>query len=132
MSRMVSAPVSRSDEQVTKGRLESLRAALNIYYGESAGQYPPRLDDSAFLRTQVGERALPEVRLKHHGHPPSNTVEAYPFTGADAKVDPARLRDTGHWLYDAATGLVIVDCTHPGWDGRPVWLGTQSGLGKDR
>lgn len=98
------------------GSLTALRSAIGSYAGEHGGRPPVRLDDAGFLKDFTGG-TLTAVGVGCLGHPESNAVETYPFLDAKGNVDPAKLKDTGHWLYDAKTGTLIIDCTHPS----PAW-----------
>ena len=105
-------------EGSTKGNCGAIKSAISIYYGDHNGIWPKRLDQPDFLGKYIDE--IPRVRLSHFGHPDSNMVETFPFLKPNGDLDPTLLRDTGHWLYDSATGTVAVDCTHRDDRGRPL------------
>ncbi|MBI5238993.1 MAG: hypothetical protein HY926_00830, partial [Elusimicrobia bacterium] len=95
-----------------RGALALLRFALTVYASENEGRSPQtlrQLEESGYIA------ALPRPLLAEHPDPPSET--AYPGQAPGGKP-PRRLKDSGGWGYDRASGTVFIDCTHQGPKGR--------------
>ncbi|HAT72526.1 MAG TPA: hypothetical protein DCS63_06900 [Elusimicrobia bacterium] len=92
------------------GRLGSVRSALQVYYGDTEGVFPERLD----LLTENGKylTGLPKLDLPGH----RETSEVLYLSGP--AVDPAKLTDTGGYAYYNAKaypvthGTLLLNCTH--------------------
>lgn len=93
------------------GNRHSLEETIAIYAADHHGKFPKHLSLSSLGREYLIE--IPKINLSHLGHQESAVVEEYPFLDSSGHVDPTKLKDTCHWLYDPKTGIVIVDCTHP-------------------
>jgi len=98
--------------------LSSLRSAVDLYDIDKA-RYPASLSDPRFLGPYIA--AIPDVRLEGKGHAPSAQVDSRDFLGADGRVEPAKLKDTGHWLYNPGNGRLIIDCTHESLKGNRIY-----------
>ncbi len=97
--------MAKSREAELPEKLDALRAAIAAYR-ERTKTYPKALQDAVL-------GGLPAVDLSFGlGHAPSSAVETFEFRQGAGQVDPASLKDTGRWLYDAKTGRLLIDCTH--------------------
>jgi len=94
------------------GNLKALRTVLAMHQGEK-GRYPSTLEGLAGMADFTG---LPELALPEHA-PTKRAVTYEDPVGADGRVDPGRIGDSGGWGYvgdpdDPAYGAVFIDCTH--------------------
>lgn len=93
-----------------KKALQKVRTALQIWFGDNGGKYPP---DLAAL-TPSYLPALPELRLP--GHSLTDKVTLITSKKYDAALEKA-VSDSGGWLYfsgeeSASRGLLVIDCSH--------------------
>lgn len=93
-----------------KKALQKVRTALQVWFGDNGGKYPP---DLAAL-TPSYLPALPELRLP--GHPLTDKVTVITSKKYDAALEKA-VGDSGGWLYfsgeeSANRGLLVIDCSH--------------------
>lgn len=93
-----------------KKELQKARTALQVWFGDNGGKYPP---DLAAL-TPSYLPALPELRLP--GHPLTDKVTAITSKKYDADLEKA-VGDSGGWLYfsgdeSSNRGLLVIDCSH--------------------
>jgi hypothetical protein len=98
------------DSRGNLGHLSSVRSALQVYYGDTEGLFPDRLDPLTVNAKYLAE--LPKLKLP--GHRETNDV----LYLSGPAVDPAKLTDTGGYAYyngkgDTVTyGTLILNCTH--------------------
>jgi len=100
--------VRKSKEGATKGNLGTLRSALSVYYADNEGLWPATLAGMVAVMDATGNSAkyldaVPQAKVGCYGAPDSSAEEA----GDQSDVDGA----TGGWVYDNATGVVLVNCT---------------------
>jgi hypothetical protein len=88
------------------GTLKSLRTVEAMYRADK-GKQPASLEDLKQLKDFT---SMPNLDLPDHKA--SASVETYPGSVANGAADPAKLKDTGHWAFDPATGTIFIDCTH--------------------
>ncbi|OGR90384.1 MAG: hypothetical protein A3J74_00255 [Elusimicrobia bacterium RIFCSPHIGHO2_02_FULL_57_9] len=94
----------KSKEGGTLANLGSLRSALNIYNADTEGIYP-----SSLLGLTQNARYL------------STTPKiAVPYYHGATNAEAGSVTDAGGWTYLAATGAVMVNCTHTDTKGK-VW-----------
>jgi hypothetical protein len=103
--------------QSTLGRT---RPALNMFCADNRGcakspHAPEFIDYRA--KNHPEARDLPTLFLGNGEY--SDAVEVYSFTSKDGAVQPAKLKNTGHWAYDPRSGVLIVDSTADAGLGRP-------------
>jgi prepilin-type N-terminal cleavage/methylation domain-containing protein len=117
--------ITKSREGATKGNLNSLRGALNIYYGDNESLFPagPAGSNTTFLQSAMVPRYLekwPEVYVPGR-HARTSSVDT--IAGGDpAASDPT---DDGEWVYvsnpdSVDWGRVNVECYHTDLRGA-VW-----------
>lgn len=101
--------VEKSREGATKGNLGSIKAAIALYYGNTAGIWPSTLQtgENNYLSTYLTEMPSVEVTgvfiantLSPAGCMVTNTVENSAPTGCGQG-----------WLYDSTSGHVYVNST---------------------
>ena len=90
--------IRKSKEGATKGCLGALRSAVSIYYGETEGTYPVTIASADFTTKYMD--SIPTVKLGLAAH------------GTDTAAVVIVAGDTAGWCYTAATGAVVVNCTH--------------------
>lgn len=93
-----------------KKSLQKARTALQVWFGDNGGKYPPEL--AALTPSYLAE--LPELRLP--GHPLTDKVTVITSKKYDADLAKA-VSDSGGWLYfsgeeSANRGLLVIDCSH--------------------
>jgi hypothetical protein len=93
-----------------KKSLQKVRTALQVWFGDNGGKYPPDL--AALTPSYLAE--LPELRLP--GHPLTDKVTVINSKKYDAALEKA-VGDSGGWLYfsgdeSANRGLLVIDCSH--------------------
>jgi len=93
------------------GTLKSLRTVSAMYKADK-GKAPASLDELKQLKDFT---AMPKLELPDHRS--SDAVETYSGAVVGGNVDAAKLKDTGHWAYDPASGQIFIDCTHVDSDG---------------
>lgn len=81
-----------------------LKDAISEYF-KRKGYFPKRLTDIKDIKYD----AILPTDLRVFKHEKMAVVENYPFLTAEKEVNPKLLRDTGHWLYDSSTGILIID-----------------------
>ena len=94
-----------------KGKLGELRSAISIFYGDSGGHYPERLDS-----------LVPKYLSKI---PQINELREHAPSSAIILVNELSPRDSGGWLYvnnpeSKSFGEIRIDCTHT--DGQRAWF----------
>ena len=94
----------------SKKALQKVRTALQVWFGDNGGKYPPDL--AALVPSYLP--ALPELRLP--GHPLTDKVTVINTKKYDADLAKA-VTDSGGWLYfsgeeSANRGLLVIDCSH--------------------
>ena len=102
-------------DSVNKTSLRNIQSAVQVYYVDQVA-YPKDLGD---LVPKYLDK-MPILDLKKYGMGSSAQVESYSFLDPAGQVDSSKLKNTGHWLYDPATGKVIIDCTKDGTGGTPI------------
>lgn len=111
----ISNSISIANEQSTKGKLNSIRKALQVYYMDNDGWYPSDLTPLL----QPGSKYLTGiVPMYTSAHGSTDRI----FYSDDAKDGSA---DTGGWGYVRSGpewGEVWVRCTHTDRKGKP-WSG---------
>ena len=93
-----------------KKSLQKVRTALQVWFGDNGGKYPPDL--AALVPSYLP--ALPELRLP--GHPLTDKTTVITSKKYDNALEKA-VTDSGGWLYfsgdeSANRGLLIIDCSH--------------------
>lgn len=104
--------IKRANESATKGKLEAVRGALLIYFGDNGGNYPPDLTPLLQPGSKYLTGIIPIYTAEH-----GNTSSIFYVPD----IDPAA--DTGGWGYVASgphMGSLWVQCTHTSTEGR-VW-----------
>lgn len=105
--------VVKAKEAVIKGHLGAIRSALNIYYADNEGRYPPMPYGMLKNVLTTGGKYLDEIEAisiptvpGHRGHPefnPGNVSDA--FFGNSLSG--------GEWAYITVGGVrIVVNCTH--------------------
>jgi uncharacterized RDD family membrane protein YckC len=107
----MAGPAGTEQERLLKegaavGTLKSLRTVSAMYRADM-GKDPASLEALKELKDFT---AIPSLELPEHKA--SNAVETYQGAVVNGAVEPGKLKDTGHWAYDPATGTVFIDCTH--------------------
>ncbi|MBI4423175.1 MAG: RDD family protein [Elusimicrobia bacterium] len=108
---------AKAEEGKTKAGLGMLRSGGALFYADTEGRYPARLEELVPKRLP----AIPKLNAGPHGE--SDRWTAYGSEACDdAKpeslaADGAKLKDTGGWGYVAderakCWGTIFVDCTH--------------------
>lgn len=97
--------IRSSSEANGKGNLASLRSALNVYYSDLEGQYPPNL-----AALTLSSKYLSAV-------PPTKTPYYHTDASTELDGDLTAFNDVGGWLYNnVATspnvGELNVNCTN--------------------
>jgi uncharacterized RDD family membrane protein YckC len=116
--------MSTTELAATRNNLDTLKSAVMLYYSDHKGAYPPSLERLTKVEPSAAFPYLdkiPMIKLKSYGHSSSCQVEKYAFTDKKGKLVPSMLKDTGHWLYDPRSGLVVIDCTHKDKRGKYVY-----------
>lgn len=117
--------INKSREGATKGQLNSIRSALNAYYGDNEGLFPagPAGSNITFLQTSLVPKYLakwPEAYTPGR-HGKTATVDA--INGGDPYAADAT--DEGEWVYVSNSvsgdwGRINVECYHADLKGT-VW-----------
>lgn len=113
----------RAKEGKTKDYLANMRVAINNYYSNNPGIYPPNLDDKSHIIggqevppfiPEYMER-IPKVRLRGNlaGHPSDSNKVRVVDTGTNL-ITKEKIEEehTGGWIYSSTTGEIRVNCTH--------------------
>jgi len=93
-----------------RGKLSSVRSALQVYYGDNNGMFPDRLEELTKDSKYLSE--LPKLKIP--GHSETNEV----LYLDSPVIDPKLLTDTGGYVYFNSKkypqiwGNVSVNCTH--------------------
>jgi prepilin-type N-terminal cleavage/methylation domain-containing protein len=99
--------VIKSKEAVVKGSLGALRSAITIYYADTEGVFPRKMQLSTALST--GSKyldRLPYAEVPRPGSHGNNNAEALSMD------DFAGGSRAGVWYYLSSEGHVVVNCTH--------------------
>lgn len=112
--------IDKAREAAAKANLGALRASVSIYFADTRGMWPRRLDTEkwsnsgeefpAFLPTYI--RKIPKATLqKSNPHANEETVEIV-ATGVYGKITPDQITDEGGWIYSSTSGDVRINCNH--------------------
>ena len=103
-------------DSLNKAALRNIQSAIQVYYVAQAA-YPKDLES---LVPKYLDK-IPKLQLDKYGMGNSNQVESYSFLDLMGQVDGSKLKNTGHWLYDPATGKIVIDCTKDDTAGIPIY-----------
>ena len=104
---------ARTELAHAKGNLSSLRSALQVYYGNTEGTFPDKLDVLTEREKYIS--VIPSVTPP--GHDKSSSVVKY-ISSVRTMAELARLvDDAGGWLYvndkgSPLWGSVLINCAH--------------------
>jgi uncharacterized RDD family membrane protein YckC len=107
---------SAASDSINKANLKNIQTAIQVYYADQMA-YPKDLNSLVPKYLD----AVPAVKLDKYGFGSSSQVESYSFLDSTGQVDPQRLKNTGHWLYDPATGKIVIDCTQIDSNGSAIY-----------
>lgn len=102
-----------------KGKLSSVRSALQIYYGDHAGIFPDGLGE--LTKDSKYFKELPKLKLPEH--PATNEV----LYLDSQSMAPKLLTDTGGYVYfnskkyPQTFGNIAINCTHELKKGEPAY-----------
>lgn len=108
---------TKSDENITKAGLGSLRSAIGMYYADNEGKYP-----SENIVNELLGKYLQEI-------PYVNCPKCHPKSNVILTKDLDKNKDTGTWGYklddsddaaDKRKGQIWINCTHTDSKGN-IW-----------
>ncbi len=130
--------VNKSREGATKNALSTVRAAIQVYYGDNDGWFPASANalDSLLLNGKYLNE-MPIAKVPGTGHADASVVRYFsteingvPVGGAGGGLFGVfGAIDQGGWAYmcdntqPAYWGLFMVNCTHKDIKGETSWTG---------
>jgi prepilin-type N-terminal cleavage/methylation domain-containing protein len=111
--------VTKSKESAAKGSLGAIRSAVSIYYGDTEGGYPSNLFTGLTAANHylpainnapsLGKFEIPRTAAGFVGHGSADYLNASAIT---SYVNGTTADDSSPIMYDSASGVVIINCTH--------------------
>jgi general secretion pathway protein G len=119
--------IDKSKEGATKGSLNAVRSALQVYYGDNEGWFPA--DNLAVLTTNAKYiAAIPVAKLPTTGITDSSVVVTFSSSSAAGVfTNGSAAEGSGGWGYfndstqSAQWGTFVVNCTKQDIKGSGVW-----------
>lgn len=116
--------IDKAKEAATKANLGALRSSIVIYFADTRGMWPKKLNTEtfatggeifpAFIPTYIKE--IPNAVLQRsnpHPHTPEyeKNIE-YVETEIYGKISQTQISDKGGWIYSSTGGDVRINCNH--------------------